>query len=525
LLASATPAQPTAGATTPRDLAALLPAETVLVVECADVRATVAGLYAALAPLPPAAQALGVLWQVGLLAECGTDLDGVLGVLAPGAALLGLVPVASGGPRAVVLARIDDAAAVRRLAARLPRLGIELHGGVCALFPRAADAAVWRAFVASARPRLVHRADFRRDAPELGPGLVRLWVDLAALRRASPRASFDRLDPGGRVLLGPLAAALDRAHRLDAVLRLQDGAIRLMARADGSAFGSPAGLLLARPGAPRRPPKAPAGTIAAVYLDRSLRAYLQHAERLLPAATAARVRGEAANLDQLAGGVSFVDDVLGGLEEPWSFLVVSPEPAVDDVDANPRPRVVLPGFALVARLTDERAAARATRAFYRLSAVLSAQRLQRRLPPRLAQPRTANGLRLHVMRGWPYAGAGEPPTGEQIEATLLCTAGHIVVASTPACALAVARALGEPDRAVVGDAVRLDPAALADVLRRNRSGLVLARVLDEGESQAQAGTFVDGLCAALELLGAIELDVQPGAEATTLCLTVTERAR
>lgn len=514
-----------------RDLAAFLPAETVLVVECDDLRALVDATLALAHPLPAPAQLGQLALTAAVLATFGTTLHGAIADLAPAQVAFAVVLPKDGRPVPLLLARVTDEAQARVRASRIARLGVYVGEGLCALFPAPGDAERWLRFVRSDHPRLADEPSLRAGPALPTPGL-RAWFDVARLRRE--RKLFDGLDPGGRFFFGPIAAALERARHLHAALRVDADGLRLEAEFDASAIGVEPTAFLFAAGIDARRGLPPVPDALAVFeVDRSLRGYLQHLDALLPAAVATRVRGEAANLDLIVGGGSFVEELLGGIAEPMHFVVVaapaSAGDATDDDAAPARPRIDLPGMALVARVETERAEQLLNRGFYRFAAILSAQRAQQQLPPRLPQVIRDGDLRLHVMRGPAFPGVGDPPTGEQIEATLVIAHGHAVLATTPTCARQVVAALSLGDRAaggpLHGDVLRFHGAPIADYLRRNGSFLALGRVLDEGETLAQARRFVDGLATALALVDVFELRIEPGATGTHARLEVRRAQR
>lgn len=507
-------------------LASLLPAETVLFVECDDLRALVDATLTLAHPLPAPAQLGQLALTAAVLATFGTTLHGVIADLAPAQVAFAVALAKDGRPVPVLLARVPDEEEARARAGRIEKLGVYVGEGICALFPTPGDVERWRRFVQSDHPRLADEPALR-DLPALPTPGLRAWIDVARLRRE--RNLYGNLDPGGRFFFGPIATALERGHHLRVTLHVDGDRLRLEADLDATAIGvgPVASLFAAGTGArPRLPPVQ--GALAVLEVDRSLRNYLQHLDDLLSEPVATRVRSEAANLDLIVGGGSFVDELLGGVVEPLRFVVVAAPPptpttddeATDDEAPPARPRVDLPGMALVAKVETERAEQLLHRGFYRFAAIFSAQRAQQQLPPRMPQVVRDGELRLHVMRGPAFPGVGEPPTGEQIEATLVFAHGHAVLATTLACARQVVAALARGDRVagegaareetLHGDVLRLHGAPIADYLRCNSGAITLGRVLDEGETLAQARRFVDGLAAAIALLDALELRIEPG---------------
>lgn len=484
----------------PLDLAALLPAETALLIECDDLRALLDTVLQFADPLPPAAQAAVAAGTLAAWAHFGQTLHAVLAAVAPREAAFALVVTGDGPPVPGFVARCDDLDAAQRVFAKLPGAGavVDAARSVFALWPTPAHAARWQSFLASDHARLAQVPHFQR-AQLPRPGL-RLWLDIARVRGG--RRLLGELDPGGTVLLGPLAAALDGARTLQLELAVTEGDLHVRGAVDASALAAtPAAHLLAASDRPRPALRVPPHALAVLALDRSLRGYLEHLDDLLPADVATRTRAEAANLDLIIGGGSFPRDVLGGIAEPMHVVVVGaprataePDDAAPNSDRAPHPHIDLPGIALVAELRTPRAQELLTKGFYRFSAIYTAQRAMQQLPPRVASLVRDGELRLHVMRGPRFPGVGEPPTSEQLEVTLVFAHGCAVLASTVECARAVVAALGgkraAPDQPLHGDLLQLDGRELADYLQRNAGPLALGRVLDEGETLAQARQFV-----------------------------------
>jgi hypothetical protein len=73
--------------------------------------------------------------------------------------------------------------------------------------------------------------------------------------------------------------------------------------------------------------------------------------------------------------------------------------------------------------------------------------------------------------------------------------------------------------------LELRGAGLADYARRNAGALQLGRVLDEGESQAQARAFVDGLSEVLAAIESVRVQVIPGEHTTAIEARLTRRRR
>jgi hypothetical protein len=510
------------------DLRRFVPDDAVAVLEAAAPGAAIAALRTAIGGVPdelplqarlPLAAGLVAVW-----AAVGGDPERWADRLAGGGALAAWVP-AGGGVRPFAVLRPNAPAAARDwLRERAPRLAVVPVGDLLVVAGDAALAA-----------RITARGDGEGDAGrwrtvDLGPAAaVRGAVDLTALRRAVGARPWERLDGGQRFVLAPILHALAHAPWLQLAV---DGGERLTVRAVGleSLRGAPGEAWLARPDRACPVPLAPDG-VARLRLDRSLQRLLEAPEALLPEDGVQAVRGFLAIADALDGAhTSFVDDVLGGLGEPFELHVLPVDRGGDaEADERTAPGVRLPGLALVAPLRDPRAEPILFRAAQAIVLIANAERAQRgQLPFTARFERSEHGGGL-VATPAPWRGAGAPPLDHALSPTLWSEAGVVVLASTRAAAHAVVAqartaAAGGVGAAARGDLLVLRGAALAGALAANRRVAALARVLDEGEDVAAAERFVATVEGVLRAVREVTVRVDCETSTTRVELTL-ERAR
>jgi hypothetical protein len=482
---------------------------------------------AALGDVPAGLPADVVGWLgVGFVAvrhTLGGAPEPALERLARGGLVAGWWP-AAGGLQAGLVLRPGDMAAAAAWCERFAATGLARCDGDLLLL----------ATSRAACEQLSERTDGRRGAmlltgaPAAGD-LLHGGVDLVAVRQWLG----DRMPPAAsglpRLALAPFAHALRHGRHLD--LRLHaDRAVELSATVDASFVGTPLGELSVGSAAPADPES---GSVLRLVLDRSWRRLLALPERFLDDADVTAVRGFLSIADALDGAAtSFVDDLLGGLVEPIVFEVLAPVPGGEGVDVAAGPehppepaRVHLPGIVLTAPMALPAVEAVLRRMAQALATVATATQMQAGRPGFRLRPVAIDGARGFTAEPPPWRGPGAPPIDATLSPTLLCGRGHAVVASTFAAACtAFARLPTPPAAAAAGDALVLHGDALAAVVQQNRAVLELARVLDEGETPAEAQRFFDVVAAVAAAVRRLDVHVLPTAGSTRLRLRL-ERVR
>jgi hypothetical protein len=491
-----------------------VPEDAVIVVEMAEPATAVPELLRAIGGVPA-----GLKEQLGAdawaaLAAAWVAVDGNPAVFAQqvagGGAVLATVPM-GGGAQTVLLLRPGQpevlAEWLARFAAQVPH---EVVDGTFVLGNN-------RSLVQRTAAR-VHDGGGRWAKVELGPmAALRGAIDLAAIRRAAAAKlpAWSALDGGARFLLLPLAHALLEGNLVTFALA---GGERLVFTAStattvrGTAVG---GLLTAATPHPHVP--LPADGLATFRLERSLRALLQTPERFLRPAEVLGVQGFLSIADAIDGArTSFVDDLLGGLGEPFTLHVLPITPPVD----GPAPRLQLPGLAVVAPITNPKAEAillRVAEAFFLIVNAERAQRGQVLFPARAQRSEHGRGF---VGEPLPWRGPGAPPIEQGLSPTVWIENGHAVLASTQAAAMAIVAAAKTPVAVEPADTLVLRAAEWVPVLTASRSVFELGRVLDEGEDRADAARFFDVLATVAAAVHEVSLAVRCDATTTTVELAL-----
>lgn len=515
---------PALPAQAPPALAGMVPDDAIAVIEMRDPAVAVRDLIGAAGELPPGLREhLGVLGLVGLAgAWIAVDGDPVAfaAAMAGGGAVLAVVPHQGGLLPVLLLRPHDQPMALRwwqRFAAKVP---CEAVDDVVVVAPE-------RAVVA--RIAAAARGPARRwGSVDLGPAAaVRGALDLAAVRQLSGARfpTWDRIDAGARFLFLPWAHALFAPNANWVRVAVAGGErVKVEACVDASVRQSPLAALLAPPAAGSEVPLAGNG-LATLRLERSLRTLLTTPERFLKPADVLAVQGFLSIADAIDGArTSFVDDLLGGLGEPFVLHVLPVTPPEDGA----APRLQLPGFALVARLVEPAAVTVLLRAAQALALIVNAERAQRDRPTFPLRARSTDRGRGLVAEPTPWRGPGAPPIEQALSPTLWCENGHVVLASTHAAAMAVVAATYEPriatDPAPHGDRLVLRGPAWATAIATSRSVLELGRMLDEGEDAKAARAFFDVLLVLANAVGEIAIEVDAEQSRTTATL-IMERAR
>ncbi len=502
-------------------LRAAVPEEAIVVVEMADPVAATRSLLQAVGGIPPGLkERMGVAAWTGLAAmwiAVDGDPEAFATQVAGGGAVLALVPDGR-KPQAVLLLRPHDVPATERwctkFAGKLPRQVVD---GVLVL---SAD----QQLVAATAAR-VARAKGRWADIDFGPAAaMRGAIDVAAIRRGlgNKAPTFASLEAGAKFLLLPFAPVVTDAAMVTFAVRGGDRLV-VTATTANSVRTTPLSAMLPAAGQATEVPL-PADGLASLRLDRSLRTLLQQPERLLKPAEVLSVQGFLSIADAIDGPhSSFVDDLVGGLGEPFTLLLLPITPPVD----GPPSRLQLPGLALVARIHDpkaEKVLFRVAEAFGLIANTERSQRGQSPFPLRLRRSEAGRGL---VGEPLPWRGPGAPPIEQGLSPTLWCENGHAVLASTydaAMAALAAVRQAGTTPTEPMGDRLVLRGPAIGAAIAASRPVFELGRVLDEGEEPATATQFFDVLDIVANALHEVTFAVQCAATTTTVELSV-ERAR
>lgn len=323
-------------------------------------------------------------------------------------------------------------------------------------------------------------------------------VDLGqvrALRHASTDALWSTLDGGGRILLGSVVAALDRAAHARLAVSLTDAR-----RLSGELRFEPAGAVTDHPSraflreAPAQVVPLPPEGLLRLVLARSFTELFAHPEALLRAEDAAKLASAHSILDALAGGKSFAKDLvpeLGAL----ALYVLPPSARTES-----RPRLVVPDLVITAEVRSPLGTKVLERIFDAFATLQAFERAQQGKPVFERRTEDVLGMRVRSLVIEDHHGPGAPPVEVALSPTLLFAHGHAIVGSTREGALAIAARLGASAReSVLGDELLVHGQPLGAWLRANRSILTLDRLLDEGEPLADARWFAEAVADAATL--------------------------
>jgi hypothetical protein len=505
-----------------RELLALVPDEALFVAIAADPPGVVDAVAGAVGSVPPGLPAdvvagIGAGLTVAQIALQGSVAEWAARTM-PGGVAVAIVPGPS-GPLALAVSRpVDPDATLRWFATHARAVHVAVEGALLLASNRPEGLALMRERAGGAGGGWA-RFDFDFDFGGDGVGLQGA-IDLAGTREVLgerwPR--IERLDGAGRVLLAPMLEALTRARWLRFGLSAARG-LRLSARADAGPDPDGFGRLVARGAAGRDVAPLPDGGLALLTIDRSLRTLLGDPESFLSEQGILGVQGLLSIAEVLDGPrSSFVDDLLGGLEEPFALHAL---PAGLPADEPVAP-LLLPGLALsapVAEVGVEQVLFRVTQLF---ALIANVERMQRNQMPFLVRQRREENARCLVGLPGSWRGPGLPPIDRQLTPTVWCGDDRAVLAST----FDTARRIATAGRSmhVCGDLLVLRGPAVAAAIERNRTMFELARMLDEGEDRADAGRVVDIVCALSRAVAEVQIACEFGDRSTTWRIQL-ERAR
>ncbi len=522
LAAAPTAAQqvPAEGASSPRDVTALLPEETVLAIDGADLAAFATGardVYKSVSRrMPRPYRGLALLLDPFLRSSVGIGLGDLADGEIEGEWALGVVAV-DNGPVPVFVARSTNGKIEKPYLGGKSALTAQVEDGVLVVAASERHCARYHAWRRDQQPTLAAKDDYLRGrVVRPGRDAARVYIDIARIRgdRGEPM-----LDPAGMLLVGPIVAALGDATRFDGVVRFDAGGATVRGKLDGGVLGGarPERHLLAHPAKAYRLPPAPNGTIATLCLDRSLAGFWGNLDALLGEGEVVEAQSFLSIADQLVAG-SFVDDLVPSLGDPITLF------AVDVVDEDaPAPTIELPAFVFVA----EKRAERATKMLSRLlSTIVSIQKVEAKqngeLPFDLRRTKTEHGEVMSVANPSEWRGPGAPPTAAGLSPTLAFGGEHVVFSSTRAGAEAMLAALraggtGEDAR---GDVVRVSPPLVAEYVRKNLASLVINNVLEKGKTRKKAQLEHEFFAALLDRFSHADLAWQPADAGTSVTLTL-----
>lgn len=499
-----------------RDLLGRLPDDCVAVVHAESAERVVAALAAAAGPLPENLPPEVAGWiGAGLVAVRATlrgSIQDTAALLAGDGLAMGLLPDDGSGQIVAALLPRDRDAALQWCERFAGRLFAAVVDDVLLVGTSARGLAKLQQQRTPGRWR---DGDF---GPALAGTVLRGAVDLERLRA---RSGEPVTSGAARFVLLPIVHALQKATRVSFDVAAER-AITVELRADASVLGTDRAALLACSGRERSVLPLADDALLSLSFDRSVHALFGALERHLDPGEVLAVQGFLSIADALDGPrSSFVDDLLGGLEEPFVLHVM---PATVDA-AEPCSPLRLPEFAIVAGIGKANVDAVLFRFAQVFATIANAERVQRgRGAFRLRRIADESGTGF-VAEPPEYHGPGLPPLDRQLAPTVWCGDRIVVLASTEAAARRIVASARAPERATVrGDVLELRGPNLAAALRDNRGPIELARMFDEGDDDVAAHRFVDVVLAVADALQrvAVTSEVEAG---TTRVRVVLERRR
>ena len=220
------------------------------------------------------------------------------------------------------------------------------------------------------------------------------------------------------------------------------------------------------------------------------------------------------------GGRDFGTGVLGALGSHWNIIV-----AEQDFDAiKPSPDVKLPAFALILELKpdDDEFATRLKSAFQSFIGLVNLGAAQTKAQPLMLGSETIDGLAIATSK---YLPEKNPPKGQPVNTrynfapSAVQVGNFFVISSNLGLAKDLVKSLKEPLKNA--DATLLASAsgpAVAGLLERNKSRLVMQNMLEKGNAKEQAEAEIGLLLELVKYLGQGRLSATDTADSATLKL-------
>ncbi len=254
------------------------------------------------------------------------------------------------------------------------------------------------------------------------------------------------------------------------------------------------------------------GYLGTIAVRRNWADVFAEREAIMPLAQAGELVNFSGTMSALMGAVDFIEDFLARIDGPIRFL------AARRLDVADPPSPLLPAMALIAPLgldlpagLEQRIRAGATSAL----SIIGLEDAQQGRDAILMDIDRYRGHRL-VYGAYPRDVSG-PKTGIRynFSPAIALVEGELIVASTIDFLKQIidqiedAQSIAEDSFAA--DTLSLQLPRLAAVLEDNFESLRVSRMLDEDESRAQAGAWVNGLLGLLRLGGNLEFASRPTA--------------
>jgi hypothetical protein len=332
------------------------------------------------------------------------------------------------------------------------------------------------------------------------------------LRAIDPKFyAMEKVDAGALFVFGPWIEAARKADWATASLTWTDARLAANLAVGAPAGSIPASLKGFRPPGPGRgakAPLAPPGTIASASLWRDLAAVWEARGEIFPPESQQGFAQLDTFAGQFFGGRDFGSGVLGALGQDWRLVVVKQDPA----GLNPRPDVLLPGFALVVDLNGEDPdfAQRLLAAYQSFVGLANLGAAQSKAPPLMQGSEAFDGVTISTARFLPpkVAAPGDEPVHirHNLSPAVAQVGNQFVFSSTVELARAMVKTLkegGDAAAARTDQTLRVEASgrALAALVDQNRERLVEQNILEKGHDRARAESEVDLLRTLATYLG------------------------
>lgn len=253
-----------------------------------------------------------------------------------------------------------------------------------------------------------------------------------------------------------------------------------------------------------------AGYLGTIAVRRNWADVFAEREAIMPLAQAGELVNFAGTMSALLGAVDFIEDVLARIDGPIRFL------AARRLDVAAPPSPLLPAMALIAPLGAELPAGLEQRIRAGATSALSLIGLEDAQQGRASILMDIDRYRGHrlVFGAYPSDDPG-PKTGIRynFSPAIAVVRGELIVASTvdflKQIIDQVEDAQAYAEESFAADTLNLQLPRLAAVLQDNFEPLRVSRMLDEDESRAQAGAFVDNVLGLLRLGGDLNFHSRP----------------
>jgi hypothetical protein len=379
----------------------------------------------------------------------------------------------------------------------------------------AADPAGATTVIPATVPASVAAADSAPDAAG-GAGVAGMDAipdDAAVWARVSPAvlqqltgALPSRLpNPLGSVVAGGWVKSLASAERTLGWLSWTGNEVRLGVDLPSSA-GLPATHAAFRTPAIATPVidlRGVAGYLGEIALPRDMASIVQQRESLMTTGAAGQLIEFVNGISAIMGNFDMLEEVFSRLGGPMRLVAVNRPAAGAGAGADAetrRPVPELPMFALVMPVASPSPdlAARIRSGALTAMGIINIERGNQQQPGLIVDTDRIGEVRT-VFGRFPAAADGEiPDISANFAPTIAVVRDRIIIASDPALLRSFVEAGAGSDRTdLPGDAMHVSGAALADILGRNRETLIAGRMIDEGESRAEAESFTDRLMAGL----------------------------